>query len=140
VVARILRSRIEKKIEDLLREDQFVFRRGRGIGDAVGMFRTMSEQTSNIDGELCACFIEWQKDYGRVNWTKLMLILKRNDMDLRERRWINNLYMDQIVRVQLEKGETRSVKNGRVRKGCCVSSILLKLYSEHRTKEALGGV
>lgn len=90
MVARVLRSRIEKKIEDVLREDQFVFRRGRGIGDAVGMLRTMSEQTLNIDGELCACFIEWQKDYGGVNWTKLMLVLKRNDIDLRERSWINN--------------------------------------------------
>jgi hypothetical protein len=48
--------------------------------------------------------------------------------------------MDQIVRVQLEKGETRSVKNGRVGKVYCMSSILLKVYSGHRTKEALGGV
>jgi hypothetical protein len=45
VVARVLRSRIEKKIEDVLREDQFGFRRARAIGDAVGMLRTVSEQT-----------------------------------------------------------------------------------------------
>ena len=71
VVARVLRSRIGKKIEDVLREYQFGFRRGRGISYAVGILRTMSEQTSDIDGELCACFIDWQKNYGRVNWTKL---------------------------------------------------------------------
>jgi hypothetical protein len=109
VATRVLRSRTGKKIEDVLREDQFGFRRGRGISDAVGMLRAVSEQTTDIDGELCACFIDWQKECGSVNWTKLVLILKRNGIDLRERRLINNLYMDQIVRVQLEQGETRSV-------------------------------
>jgi len=99
----------------------------------------MSEQTSDIDCELCACFIDWQKDYGRVNCTKLVLILKGNGVDLRERRMINNLYMAQIVKVHLEQGETRSVKNRRVRKGYCVSSILFKLHREYRTKEAVEG-
>jgi hypothetical protein len=111
VVASVLRSRLGKKMEDVLRKDQFGFRRGRGISDAVGMLGTLSEQTSDIDGELCACFIDWQKGYDRVNWTKLVLILKRNGIDLRERRYVKNLYMDQIVRVQLEQGETRSVNN-----------------------------
>ena len=83
--------------------------------------------------------MDWQKDFGSVNWTRLVLILKRNGIDLRERSLVNNLYMDQIVRVQLEQGETRSVKNGRVRKGYCVSSILFELYSEYRTRDALEG-
>lgn len=74
VVARVRRSRIENKIEDVLREDQFGFRRGRGIGDAVGMLRTLSEQTSDIDGELCACFIDWQKTNDCKNWTTLMQV------------------------------------------------------------------
>ena len=43
IVAKILRRRIEKKIEDVLREDQFGFRRGKRIGDATGMQRIISE-------------------------------------------------------------------------------------------------
>ena len=43
IVAKILRKRIEKKIEDVLGEDQFGFRRGKGIGDAIGMRRIISE-------------------------------------------------------------------------------------------------
>jgi hypothetical protein len=138
LVGRVLKSRIGKKIEDVLR-DQFGFRRGGCINDSVGMLRTMSVQTSDIDGELYACFIDWQKDYGCVNCTKLVLILKRNGVDLRERRLINNVYMAQTVKVHLEQGETRSVKNGGVRKGYCVSSIFFKVYSEYLTKEALEG-
>jgi hypothetical protein len=41
IVAKILRRRIEKKIEDVLGEDQFGFRRGKGARDAIGMLRIM---------------------------------------------------------------------------------------------------
>jgi len=70
IVAKILRRRIEKKIEDVLREDQFGFRRGKGTKDAIGMLRIISERTLEIDEELSVCFIDWQKAFDRVNWTK----------------------------------------------------------------------
>jgi hypothetical protein len=35
----ILKRRIERKIEDILGEDQFGFRRGKGTRDAIGMMR-----------------------------------------------------------------------------------------------------
>jgi len=41
--AKILRRGIEKKIEDVLEEDQFGFRRGKGTRDAIGMLRIISE-------------------------------------------------------------------------------------------------
>jgi hypothetical protein len=37
--AKIFRRRIEKKIEDVLGEDQFGFRRGKGTVDVAGMLR-----------------------------------------------------------------------------------------------------
>jgi len=70
-VAKILRRRIEKKIEDVLGEDQFGFRRGKGTRDAIGMLRIIAERTLEIDAELCVCFIDWRKAFDRVNWTKL---------------------------------------------------------------------
>ena len=36
IIAKILRRRIERKIEDVLGEDQFGFRRGKGIGMQLG--------------------------------------------------------------------------------------------------------
>jgi hypothetical protein len=47
IVAKILRRRIERKIEDVVGEDQFGFRRGKGTKDVIGMLR--------IGKELCAC-------------------------------------------------------------------------------------
>jgi hypothetical protein len=41
----VLRRRIEKKIEDVVGEDQFGFTTGKGTRDADGMLRMMSQQT-----------------------------------------------------------------------------------------------
>jgi hypothetical protein len=113
IVAKILRRRIEKKFEDVLGEDQFGFRREKGTRYAIGMLRIISEQILEIDEELSVCFIDWQKAFDRVNWTKLMQILKETGIDWRERRLNSNLYMAQSVKVRLNQGETRSVKIGR---------------------------
>ena len=45
IVTKIIRSRIEKKIKDVLGEDQLGCRRGKGTRDAVGMLRIISERT-----------------------------------------------------------------------------------------------
>jgi len=95
IVAKILRRRIEKKVEDVHGEDKFGFRRGKSTRDAIGVLRIISEQTVEIDEELCVWFIDWQKAFDRVNWTKLIQILKGTGIDCRERRWISNLYMTQ---------------------------------------------
>jgi hypothetical protein len=139
IVARILRRRIERKNE-VLGEDQFGFRRGKGIRDAIGMLRIISEQSLDIDKELCVRFVDWQKAFDRVNWTKLMQILKETGIDWCERRLVSKLYMDQSVKLKLDHRETISVKTGRgVRQRCCLSLILFNLYSKCLTKEALEG-
>jgi len=103
------------------------------------MLRIISERTLEID-ELCVCFIDWQKVFDRVNWTKLMQILKGPGIEWHERRLISNLYMAQSVKVRLNQGEIRSVKTGRgVRQGRCLSPILFNLYSKRLTNEALEG-
>jgi hypothetical protein len=48
IVAKILRRRFEKEIEDVF-GDQFGFRREKGTRDAIGMLRIISERTLEID-------------------------------------------------------------------------------------------
>ena len=45
---------------------------GKGARDAIGMLIIISERTLLTSEELCACFIDWQVAFDRVNWTKLM--------------------------------------------------------------------
>ena len=82
IVARILRRRIDRKIEDVLGQDQFGFR--KGTRDAIGMLRIISELTLVIDEELCACFTDWHKAFNSVNWTKLMQVLKETVINWHE--------------------------------------------------------
>ena len=76
------------------------------------MMRIMAERTLELDEGLCVCFIDWQKAFDSVNWTKLMQILKVSGIDWRERRLISKLYMDQRVKERLDRGETRNVQIG----------------------------
>ena len=41
------------------------------------MLRIISELTLEVDEDLSVCFIDWQKTFDRVNWTKLTQILKK---------------------------------------------------------------
>ena len=69
----------------MLGEGRFGFRRGKETRNAIGMLKIISERTLEIDEELCVCFIDWQKAFDRVNWTKLMQILKGTGIDWREK-------------------------------------------------------
>ena len=77
------------------------------------VMRIIAERTMEVDEELCICSIDWQKAFDLVNCNKLMQILKRTGIDWRERRLISKLYMDQRVKVRLDREETRSTKIGR---------------------------
>ena len=57
IVAKILRRRIERKIEDVFGEDQFGFRREKGTRDAIGMMRIISERNLEINEELTICLL-----------------------------------------------------------------------------------
>jgi hypothetical protein len=58
VVASVIRRRSEMKIEDVLGEDQFGFRKGNGTRDAIGMLRIISERTLDTGEEIWVCFID----------------------------------------------------------------------------------
>jgi hypothetical protein len=61
IVARTIRGVIERKIENELR-DQFRSRRvKKNPSDLVEVLRVVSEGNLEIDKDLCACFIDWQK-------------------------------------------------------------------------------
>ena len=101
-ISGILRRRIERKIENVLAEDQFGFRTGKGTWNS-SIVVSIPERTLETDEELCvcvcvcvcvrarACFIDWQKAFDHVNWTQLMQILKVTGIDWHERSLISKL-------------------------------------------------
>jgi len=51
---------------------------------------------------------EIQEECESVNWTKLMQILKVTGTDQHERRVISKLYVDQSVKLKLDRGRRES--------------------------------
>jgi hypothetical protein len=97
-VAKILLRKIERKLEDILGEDQFGFRRGKGTRNENRMPRIMSVQTLEVDWN-CVLASYWQKAFDFVKWAKLMHILKETGISWSERRLVSRLYVDQSVKV-----------------------------------------
>jgi hypothetical protein len=75
-----------------------ILRQGKGTRNASWMLIIISEQTLDIDEELCAGIIDWQKAFDCIKWIKLMQILNKSGINRRERRFIKKLYMDQNVK------------------------------------------
>jgi len=65
------------------------------------MQRIISERTLYVEARPRVCFLDWQKAFDRVNWTKLMQILKGTGIDWGERILISNSYMAPSVKVRL---------------------------------------
>ena len=72
IVARILSKRLESKIEEIIEEYQFGFRKGKGTRDSIGLMRIIPETVLDVKEEMCLCFINWQKAFDCVDWTKLL--------------------------------------------------------------------
>jgi len=69
-----------------------------------------------------------------------MQILKNTSISWCEKRLIAKLFTDQCVEVLLNQQVTRSVKTGRgVKRGCCLSLLLLTLYHKYFTKDVIEG-
>ncbi|XP_023228879.1 uncharacterized protein LOC111629233 [Centruroides sculpturatus] len=97
--------RLYNKAETFLCEEQFGFRKGKGTRDAIGLLRTICER--NI------CFIDMEKAFDMVNWTKLMEILRKIGTDWKDRRLIASLYMNQSAIIRTKTGESKPCSIGK---------------------------
>lgn len=70
---KLLTRRIEGKTDalELIGEDQFGFRRGKGTRDATGISRTLGERHIQHGIDLYICFINYEKIFDREKWTGL---------------------------------------------------------------------
>jgi len=75
---------LESKIQEVIEEDQFGLRKGEGTRDAIGLMKIISERVLDIKEEMCLCFINWQKAFDRVGWTKLLEMLRNIGVNWRE--------------------------------------------------------
>ena len=131
-------KRLMKKTKDYIGKDQFGFMKGRSTRDAIAMLRVITEKLLEHGKDLFLCFDDFEKAFDRVNWNKLMEILKNVGVDYRDRRMIWELYMNQSAEVIIGEEISEAAEIGRgARQGGLLSTILFNIYVEFMLMEAL---
>jgi len=141
ILLKVLTRRIEAKTRDFIGRNQFGFRRGCGTRDAIGVMRVLCERSMEFGNDVYICFVDFEKAFDRVNWVKMMEVLKSLNVDWRDRRMISQLYMKQEAVIRIADGDSEPGIIGRgVRQGCPLSPLLFLIYAEMMMVEALEGV
>ena len=133
-----LGKRLMEKTKDYIGKDQFGFMKGRSTRDAIATLHVIIEKLLEHGKDLFVCFVDFEKAFDRVNWIKLMEILKNVGVDYRDRRMICELYMNQSAEVIIGEEISEAAEIGRgVRQGRLLSTILFNIYVEFMLMEAL---
>ena len=75
------------------------------------------------------CFIDFEKAFDRVNWTKMMEILKKLVVDWRDRRMISNLYLEMSATVRIGSDcSQQGLRRACWEEGCVRVAVYLPYY------------
>ena len=76
---------MEGTVNDYMGKTQFGFRKGCGTRDAIGVLRMLCERSLELNNEVYVFFVDFEKAFNRVNWKKMMEVLKKLGVDWRDR-------------------------------------------------------
>lgn len=138
IFLKIIHKRIYKKCEEEIAPNQFGFLNAVGTREALFSIQVLVQRCRDVNCNVFACLIDYQKAFDRVKHDKMIDILKNMGIDSKDLKIITNLYWNQTAVLKIEGEHTDEVKILRgVRQGCILSPILFNLYSEHIFREAL---
>ena len=131
ILLRVILKRIRAKIRPQISDEQFGFVARKGKSNALFTLRVITERAIEVQKDVFACFVDYEKAFDMVKHEDLFNMLKTLDLDGKDLRLLRNLYWNQkaAVRVADEESMRREIKRG-VRQGCVLSPDLFNLYSE----------
>jgi len=96
VLIRVLTKRIEDKVNAInhIGKDQFGFWKGKSTRDAIATLRVMGERSLQHGKDLRICFVDYEKVFDRVDWRKMMWMLKDIGVDWRNKNLIAKFIWD----------------------------------------------
>lgn len=128
VFCRVLLNRIDKKINDTLREAQAGFRPGRSCVDHINTLRIIIEQVVELQNTLHLVFVDFKKAFDMLLHHNIWNAMKRKGIPEKLINLVKAQYTSFICRV-LHKGNLSDpilCRSG-VRQGCILSPLLFLL-------------
>ena len=124
-------ARVRNKIYPEISEEQFGFRKGKGTRDAIFVIRMLGERSLEMQKDLYAIFVDYEKAFDRVKQREIVNDLKTINIDSKDIRLLTNLYWSQLASISIdgELSDWTQIKRG-VRQGCVLSPDLFSIYAE----------
>ena len=138
--AKAILNRLKPRAEQLLRESQCSFRRGRGCADQLFSLRMLMEKAREYHQPIYACFIDLKKAYDSVHRESLWHILQHSYcLPPKLLSIMRALHEDSTaaVRAYGKLSDKFSVTSG-IRQGCVLAPTLFYFYFDVAIRMALG--
>jgi len=103
ILTKVINRRIEGKVEQHLKNDQYGFRKQKGTREAILGLRVLIEKQIDRNKVTYLAYIDLKKAFDKVNWNKMLLVLREVGVEQQDLRIIHNLYKNQTACIK--KGE-----------------------------------
>ena len=125
ILAAILHSMIEEKLDKHLRKTQYGFRKKRSTSTPVACVRRILDKAEATKSAVCLTFLDWEKAFDKIDQNKLFEALKRIGISNKFIGTIKSLYNNPQFRVKVEgkESEWKKQETG-IRQGCPLSPYL----------------
>ncbi|XP_073670704.1 uncharacterized protein [Paramisgurnus dabryanus] len=145
VLCKIILNRITNAMEPKFRDNQAGFRPNRSCSDQIATLRIILEQSTELNSQLYAIFVDYEKAFDSVDRTILWKILAHYGIHIKIINMIKVFYTNFQAQVSHEGDLTEpfNMSTG-VRQGCLLSPLLfitaLDWVMRETTKEGRTGI
>ena len=131
IVLKVFGERVKAKVAECVDEEQYGFRKGKSIRNAMFKLRTILEWCMEKQKDIHICFVNFEKSFDAVKYNCLIGTLKKSGVDGSDIRVMVKLYWQHKAVVRVGEGVNDWINNEKgVRKGCLFFLGLFKLYTQ----------
>ena len=131
VMLKILQARLQQYVNHELPDVHTGFRKGRGTRDESANICCIMEKATEFQKNISFCFIDYAKDFDRVDHIKLWKILKKVGIPDHLTSLLRNLYAGQKATVRTGHETTDWFQIGKGVYQGYISPCLFNLYAEY---------
>lgn len=102
-----------------------------GTREALVTINILIQKALDVNKDIYACFIDFEKAFDKVQHDKLKQILIEKNINSKDLQIIKCLYWNQTAQIKVDEELSEDIMILRgVRQGCVLSPMLFNIYSE----------